>query len=203
MKNLRWILIGGGALLVAASVFFLGLQAMESSRAFRGSAIGTPVPPAMNFELQRTDGTPFVLSEQHGKVVLIYTGFTHCLDFCPGTLAKFNQIAESLGEDAAQVEFIFVTVDPERDSPDIIANYVSSFGANIVGLTGTMEQLEKVWVGYGAGRILEQPDANGNYEVSHSTRVWVIDKNGLLRITFPFEMTASDMTHDVQILLAE
>jgi protein SCO1/2 len=203
MKNLRWVLIAGGALLVAASVFFLGLQALEAGKAFRGSAIGTPVPPAMNFELQRTDGTPYVLSEQRGKVVLIYTGFTHCLDFCPGTLAKFNQIAESLGEDYTQVEFVFVTVDPERDSPDIIASYVSSFGANIIGLTGTMEQLEKVWVGYGAGRIVEQPDAEGNYEVSHSTRVWVIDKDGLLRVTFPFEMTASDMTHDVQLLLAE
>ena len=203
MKNLRWILIGGGAVLVAASVFFLGLQAFESSRAFRGSAIGTPVPPAMNFELQRTDGTPYVLSEQRGKVVLMYTGFTNCLDFCPGTLAKFKQIADSLGEDAAQVEFVFITVDPDRDTPDVITDYLNSISTHIIGLTGTLEQLEKVWVGYGAGRILEQPDSDGNYEVSHSTRVWVIDKNGLLRITFPFEMTASDMTHDVQILLAE
>jgi len=189
--------------LVAASVFFLGLQAFESSRAFRGSAIGTPVPPAMNFELQRTDGTPYVLSEQRGKVVLMYTGFTNCLDFCPGTLAKFKQIADSLGEDAAQVEFVFITVDPDRDTPDVITDYLNSISTHIIGLTGTLEQLEKVWVGYGAGRILEQPDSDGNYEVSHSTRVWVIDKNGLLRITFPFEMTASDMTHDVQILLAE
>lgn len=203
MKNLRWILIGGGAVLVAVSVFFLGLQAVESSGAFRGSAIGTPLPPAMNFELQRTDGSPFVLSDQRGKIVLIYTGFTNCLDFCLGTLAKFKQVADNLGEEAAQVEFVFVTVDPDRDTPDIIAKYLNSFSPDFIGLTGTLEQLEKVWVGYGAGRILEQPDADGNYEVSHSTRVWVIDKNGLLRITFPFEMTASDMTHDVQILLAE
>lgn len=203
MKNLRWILIGGGALLVAASVFFLGMQAVEGSRAFRGSAIGTPVPPAMDFELLGTDGAPYRLSDQRGKVVLIYTGFTNCPDFCPGTLAKFKQIADNLGEDAAQVEFVFVTVDPDRDTPEVIANYLNSFSPDLIGLTGTLEQLEKVWVGYGAGRIVEQPDGDGNYEVSHSTRVWVIDKNGLLRITFPFEMNASDMTHDVQLLLAE
>lgn len=203
MKNLRWILIGGGALLVAASVFFLGLQAFEGGRAFRGSAIGTPVPLAMDFELQRTDGASYRLSQQRGKVVLIYTGFTNCMDFCPGTLAKFRQIAENLGEDASQVEFVFVTVDPDRDAPGVIADYLKGFSPDFIGLTGTLEQLEKVWVGYGAGRVLEQPDAAGNYEVSHSTRVWVIDKDGFLRITFPFEMTASDMTHDVQLLLAE
>lgn len=203
MKNTRWILIGSGALLVAASVFFLGLQAFETSRAFRGSAIGDPVPPAMNFELQQTDGTPYTLSEQHGKVILIYTGFTNCQDYCPATLAKFKQIAEKLGEDASQVEFVFVTIDPDRDTPEVIANYLNSFSPDIIGLTGTMDQLEKVWLGYGVGRIVEPPDASGDYEVSHSTRVWVIDKQGLLRVTFPFEMSATDMTHDVQLLLKE
>ena len=202
MKNIRWILIGSGALLVAASVFFLGLQAFESSRAFRGSAIGDPVPPAMNFELQQTDGTPYTLSEQHGKVILLYTGFTNCQDYCPATLAKFKQIAEKLGEDASQVEFVFVTMDPDRDTPEVIANYLSSFSRDIIGLTGTMDQLEKVWNDYGRG-IADLPDADGNYEVSHSTRVWVIDKQGLLRVTFPFEMSATDMTHDVQLLLKE
>ena len=202
MKNIRWIFIGSGALLVAASVFFLGLQAFESSRAFRGSAIGDPVPAAMDFELQQTDGTPYILSEQRGKVILIYEGFTNCQDYCPATLAKFKQIAEKLGEDASQVEFIFVTVDPDRDTPEVIANYLSSFSRDIIGLTGTMDQLEKVWNDYGRG-IADLPDADGNYEVSHSTRVWVIDKQGLLRVTFPFEMSATDMTHDVQLLLKE
>ncbi len=203
MKNVRWVLIGSGALLVATSVFFLGLQSFERSRSFRGSAIGSPAPQAMNFELQRTDGTEFRLNEQMGKVVLIYMGYTNCPDECPATMAKFKQISERLGEDASKVEFILLTVDPDRDTPDVLANYVNSFSSDFIGLTGTMDQLEKVWIGYGAGRIVEQPDANGNYEVTHTTRVWVIDKQGLLRITFPIEMTASDMTHDVQLLLAE
>lgn len=203
MKNIRWIIISGGALLVAASVFLLGLQNFESNRSFRGSAIGTPYPEAMDFELQRTDGNAFRLSEQRGKVVLIYAGFTNCMDFCPGTLAKFNQMAEALGDDASRVEFIFVTVDPDRDTPAVIESYVNGFSPEIIGLTGSMDRLLAFWTDYGAGRIPEQADANGNYEVSHSTRVWVIDQTGHLRITFPFEMTASDMTHDVQILLAE
>lgn len=202
MKNIKWILIGGGALLVAASVFFLGLQTFEAGRAFRGSAIGSPAPQAMNFELQRTDGTAYRLSDQMGKVVLIFTGYTNCPDECPATMGKFKQIYEKLGEDASNVEFVFITVDPDRDTPDVLASYVNAFSPDFIGLTGSLDQLGKVWTGYGGG-IPEQPDANGNYEVSHSNRVWVIDKQGLLRITFPLEMSATDMTHDVQLLLAE
>jgi protein SCO1/2 len=136
-------------------------------------------------------------------VVLIYAGFTNCPDFCPGTLAKFKQIADSLGDDAKHVDFVFVTVDPDRDTPAVITAYLNNFSPDFIGLTGSMDQLLAFWTDYGAGRIPEQPDADGNYEVSHSTRVWVIDKGGLLRITFPFEMTASDMTHDLRLLLAE
>jgi protein SCO1/2 len=185
------------------SVFFLGLQVFESQKNFRGSAIGTPAPQALDFQLQEPDGTNFRLSEQHGKVVLIYLGYTNCPDFCPATLAKFQQVAERLEENAANVQFVFITVDPDRDTPEAIAAYMDRFDPEFVGLTGSPEELERVWNGYGAGRFIEEVDSELGYVVSHSTRVWVIDKNGLLRVTFPFEMTAADMAHDVELLLAE
>lgn len=200
---MRYLLIAAGVLLVGTSVFFLGLQAFDSQQNFRGSAIGTPAPQALDFELQRTDGSTFRLSDQMGKVVLIYLGYTNCPDFCPATMAKYQQIAEALEEDAADVVFVFITVDPDRDTPEIIEAYLANFSTEIVGLTGTAEQLERVWNGYGAGRFIEEVDSEIEYVVSHSTRVWVIDKDGLLRITFPFEMNASDMAHDVGLLLAE
>lgn len=203
MKNLRVLLIAAGVLLVGVSVFFLGLQVFESQRNFRGSAIGTPAPQALDFELQQPDGAHFRLSEQHGKVVLIYLGYTNCPDFCPATLAKFQQVAERLEDGAANVEFVFITVDPDRDTPEVISAYMSRFDPSFIGLSGTPEELERVWNGYGAGRFIEEVDSELGYVVSHSTRVWVIDKNGLLRVTFPFEMTASDMAHDVELLLAE
>jgi protein SCO1/2 len=201
MKNIRWILIGIGGLFVAVSVFFLGLQAFEKSQTFRGSAI-EPAPLALDFELQRSDGSLFQLSDQMGSVVLIFTGYTNCPDECPATLGKYKQVAEQLDGDAAQVQFVFITVDPQRDTPDRLGPYVGSFNPNFIGLTGTLEQLQRVWNVYGGG-IAEAPDANGNYEVSHSNRVWVVDKQGRLRITFPLEMSATDMAHDVQLLLAE
>lgn len=203
MKNLRVLLIAGGALLVGISVFFLGLQVFQSEQVFRGSAIGTPAPAAMDFELEQTDGTPFRLSEQRGKVVLIFLGYTNCPDFCPATMGKYKQIAEHLGAEASNVAFVFITVDPDRDTPEVIANYLASFNPDFIGLAGPMAELERVWNGYGAGRLIQQVESELGYVVSHSTRVWVIDKDGLLRVTFPFEMSASDMSHDVDLLLAE
>ncbi len=203
MKNTRIWLIGAGALLVSTSVFFLGLQAFEDQKSFRGSAIGTPAPLAYDLNLQEPDGTPYRLSQRRGQVVLVYLGYTNCPDYCPATLAKFKQIADALGEDAAGVDFVFVTVDPERDTPDVIAAYVNRFSPSFYGLSGDLPALENAWNGYGAGRFVQTVESEIGYVVSHSTRTWVIDKEGLLRITFPFEMTATDMAHDLRLLLAE
>jgi len=204
MKNMRILLIAGGALLVGISVFLIGLQAFADQQQFKGSAIGTPAPQAMDFELQQPDGSLFRLEDQRGKVVLIYLGYTNCPDFCPATLGKYQQVAEQLGEDAADVVFVFITVDPDRDTPEVINSYMARFNPDFVGLTGPLEELQRVWVGYGAGTpIHEEVESEIGYVVSHGTRVWVIDKEGNLRITFPFEMSASDMAHDVLLLLAE
>ena len=204
MKDARILLIAAGTLLVGLSVFLLGWQAFADQQVFYGSAIGTPAPPAMEFELQRPDGASFRLEDQRGKVVLIFFGYTNCQDVCPATLGKYQQIAAGLGEDTSEVAFVFITVDPDRDTSEAIGAYMNHFNPDFVGLTGPLEELQRVWVGYGAGTpVHEEVDGEIGYEVSHSTRVWVIDKQGNLRITFPFEMTASDMAHDVDLLLAE
>lgn len=204
MKNLRILLIAAGALLMAVSVYFLGLQVFQADQAFRGSTIGTPIPPAFEFELQQPDSTPFRLADQRGKVVLIFLGYTNCPDFCPATMGKFAQIAETLGEDAANVAFVFITVDPERDTPEVIADYMDRFDPRFIGLTGSAEELQQVWNGYFVGTVFrEAVEGELGYVLAHPTRVFVIDKQGLLRITFPFELTAADMSHDVQLLLAE
>lgn len=204
MKNLRILLIAGGALLMGVSVFFIGLQVFDSQQQFVGSVIGTPAPQAMDFELQQPDGSRFHLEDQRGKVVLIYLGYTNCPDFCPATMGRYQQIYQQLGEDAAKVAFVFITVDPDRDTSEAIAAYMDRFNPDFIGLSGSAEELQRVWNGYGVGTPYRQEVESAlGYVVTHSTRIWVIDQQGDLRITFPFEMSAADMAHDVALLLAE
>jgi protein SCO1/2 len=203
MKTPRNLFVLAGAAVVAFVALFIALQILGNARSFRGSAI-EPSPPAVDFELAEADGTVFRMSEQKDNVVLVFFGYANCPDFCPATMAKYKQIAERLGAEAENVRFVFVTVDPERDTPEIIANYTDNFNPEFIGLSGSMEDLQHVWTDYWVFReaqIVE--DSELGYLVAHTTRIYVIDKAGLLRMTFPFEMEAADMAHDVSLLLNE
>lgn len=143
-----------------------------------GCASGGPTAP--DFTLSDQHGAPWSLSAQRGKAVALFFGFTHCTDTCPATLAKLAHAIASHGAAGENAEIAFVTVDPQRDTPSVLARYVARFsGASIVGLTGTpaqivtVERLYHVW----AQRI---PGRNGNddYDESHTAVVFVIDRNG-------------------------
>lgn len=201
--NLRTFLIGTGLLLVAIAAVFLGAQLYERNQSFRGSVIDPPAP-AWDIDLQEADGSNFHLSEQKGKVILLFFGYANCPDVCPATLAEFKQVHDSLDpEEVANVEFVFVTVDPERDTPGIIQNFVGAFDPSFIGLSGTEEQLQPVWDGYFVYREKQDVGSEAGYLMAHSARVYAIDKQGLWRETFANGTAASDITSDVRRLLAE
>ncbi len=203
MKNLRTLLLVGGGLLVLAAIVLLSMQILASSQAFRGSEI-EPSPAAFDFEIQRADGSTYHLGAEQGKVVLIYFGYTNCPDYCPATLAKYQNIYQRLGDDAANVDFVFITADPQRDTPQVVADYVERVNSAFIGLSGSEDQLRPIWQAYFVGQQIVPLEGSAlGYSVDHSTRVYVIDKHGNLRLTFPFEMDADDMAHDVSLLLAE
>jgi protein SCO1/2 len=184
-------------------IILAGLLAACTPAGFRGSAI-EPATTAVDFELSDTSGSSFQLSDHKGEVVLLFFGYANCPDFCPTTLAEYKNIHEKLGEGAADVRFVFVTVDPDRDSPEAIDQFVHAFDPSFIGLTGTEEQLQFVWENYFVGRIPQVvEDSELPYLVSHATRIYVVDKAGNLRLTFPFGMPVADMTHDINLLLAE
>jgi protein SCO1/2 len=186
-----------------AAVVLLSIQIFAGTQRLRGSEID-PSPVAMDFQLQEADGTTFHLAAEQGKVVLLYFGYTNCPDFCPATLAKYQNIYKRLGGAVTNVDFVFVSVDPLRDSPQVVADYVHHANAAFIGLSGSEDELRPIWVGYFVGQQIEQlQDSALGYSVDHSTRVYVIDKKGNLRLTFPFELAAEDMAHDVSLLLAE
>jgi protein SCO1/2 len=118
-------------------------------------------------------------------------------------LYEYKQIASELGEDSDQVVFTFITVDPQRDTPEQLKTYVQGFNSAFIGLTGTEDELEKVYDNYGVYREVQDSDSAAGYLVDHTARIYVLDQQGQLKITFPFGMDIKAMTDDIRHLLDE
>ena len=197
--NTRVIQVGLGLLsligVVMAAVLYL--PQMES---FRGT-LYDPALPAPEIELTRENGSIFRLSEMRGNVVLLFFGFASCPDVCPTTLSELRKVNEELGKDADQVKVVFVTVDPERDTPENIQKYVSIFNPSFVGLSGSMEELAPVWKDYGVYREVDQVSSSAaGYLVNHTARVYLIDPDGNLRLSYGYGTPTDDIVHDLKIL---
>lgn len=166
------------------------------------SGVFDPPRVAPDFSLPSSHGNEFTLSEQQGKLVVLGFGFSHCPSICPTTLANLAQARKLLGDAADQVQVVYVTVDPERDSVERLREYMAHFHSDFMGVTGTPEELAAVRKAYGIIAAKEVHN-DGNYEVHHSSYLYLIDRAGLLRALVPFGKTADDIAHDLQILLQE
>lgn len=175
------ILIVGSAFL-AGLVVFLGLFLYATGQLNGGpqsSAIGGP------FELIDQDGQPLTEQAFKGKPYLVFFGFTHCPDVCPTTLFEISEVLRALGRDADRTGALFITVDPERDTPPVIKDYLSSFDPHLRGATGSEQQLAEVQKEF---RVYAKkvPTGNGDYSMDHTAIVYLIDKNG--RFVAPFNL---------------
>lgn len=198
MKN-KYFLLGVGVLLGVALIL-TGWQFIQRPYTFRGSLIDPPVPAA-DFELTDQNGQAFRLSDQKGQIVLLFFGYTHCPDVCPVTLSHFKQIKTDLGDRADQVRFVFITVDPERDTADQLSQYLPNFDPEISGLTGSRQSLESVWKSYGVYQARQEVGSAAGYLVDHTARTYLIDQQGNWRLTYPFEMSKDDILQDILHLL--
>ncbi len=199
--NKKTLLVAMGSFLLIGIVA-VGTILFEKPASFRGTAYGEPYPAAPEVELTRGDGSNFRLSETRGKIVLLFFGYTSCPDICPTTLAELNQTLEQLnGDDAKQVQVLFVTVDPERDTPARMQEYVDHFNPNFIGLSGTETELEKVWGDYGVYREVVEGTTALGYLVNHTARVTLIDRNGNLRVSFGVDIPVDDIVHDLKLVL--
>lgn len=160
-----------------------------------------PLIPAPGFALKEADGGEYRLSAQKGKVVVLYFGYTYCPDICPTTLATLKQVRTNLGSNADEMEVVFVTVDPARDTPETTQRYVAQFDPSFIGLSGSESDLQPIWTAYGIFRELEPKDVSGNYVVSHTARLLVIDRQGNLHVTFPYGEEWQDILNDIEILI--
>jgi protein SCO1/2 len=196
----RNILLFGSGLFITL-VIFIAIS-FNRPHKFSGSVIDPPAP-APEFTLSDTKGQQFHLADQVGKTVLMFFGYTSCPDVCPVTLADFKAIKTQLGDRAENVRFVFITVDPERDSPDRINKYLTNFDEDIVGLTGTRAALETVWSAYGVFQDKVDTGSSAGYLVDHSSRIYIIDPAGNLRVTYLFGTNRQAITEDLLYFLNE
>ena len=182
-------------LVTVAGVLFL-----TQPYTFKGVYYETPIP-VDDFSLKDQNGNTFQLADQKGKVVLIFFGYTYCPDSCPVTLSDYRQIKTILGDRVEDVRFVFVTVDPERDTPERINSYLEIFDPSIIGLTGDQADLQTVWDTFFVYQERVEVDSASGYLVDHTSRVYLVDKHGDLSLTFYFGTTPDEMAQDVIYLL--
>jgi len=171
------------------------------SASFRGTAYGEPYPTAPQIELIRSNGETFRLSDQKGKIVLLFLGYTSCPDVCPTTLAELKLVMDDLGDKSKFVQVVFVSVDPKRDTPDKTQEYVEHFNKEFIGLSGPFDKLEAVWKNYGVFREEVQSDSAFGYIVNHTARVYLIDMDGNLRLSYGYQTPVEDIVNDLELLL--
>ena len=158
-------------------------------------AVITPPITAAEINLTDHNGQPFQLSSFRGKVVLVFFGFSHCVNECPATMAIIRQALETVGDPSKDVEVVMVSTDPATDTPESMKEFMGRFNPKFLGLLGTPDELAKAWQDYGV-TVLDGGE-------THSSFTYVVDKKGNLRETFLPDTNPDNVASDLKVLLAE
>ncbi len=216
---IRW---GATALVVVFgvlwAVIWVGRNEGESSGAFLsrilGASVNTETESSVGIQLPPgvTIGGPFSLTDHTGKAVtdatyrgkwmLVFFGFTYCPDVCPTELQKVAAVLEMLGDRASQIAPILISIDPERDTPEAMANYVQIFDDRLIGLTGTPEQIAEVARAYRVYYAKIQPSGDTPYLMDHSSYLYLMGPDGRVQAVFPYAATAEDIAAGVAARMA-
>ncbi len=192
-RALRLLLVAGAAPLAACSDSAPSLRFKSTD--ITGSTIGG------DFTMPDFTGKPRTLSEFRGKVVVLFFGFMQCPDVCPTTLSEAAAALKELGPKADEVQVLFITVDPERDTPELLAQYVTAFHPKFLGLRGNdkeLEQAAKLFKVYYA----KSPSPTGDgYSMDHSAGQFVLDKQGRPRLLVKYGAGPTVLAHDLNQLL--
>jgi protein SCO1 len=186
--------------MTAAILVMAASAACTRSVDFHGQALVEPLPAAP-LALSDGRGATFDLAKERGRVVVLYFGYTHCPDMCPTMLADWARVRSGLGRDAGRVRFVFVTTDPERDTPAVASAYARQFDSTFVGLSGLPGQVAAVQKGWGIGSVHQGMTPDGGYGVDHPAQAFVVDRQGRVVLIFPPGSTVEHMTDDLRRLL--
>ncbi len=200
--NKKITIVGISSLLLVGLAILINIFLLKPA-SFRGTAYEAPYPVAPNFRLTDANGKPFILNANKGKIILLFFGYTFCPDVCPTTLSEMKLTMDKLGDNAENVQVIFISVDPGRDTSAHMQKYVERFNPTFIGLSGTEQELEPIWNEYGIFREVVPGTSATNYIVNHTARVFMVDTKGYLRLSFGFQTPPEDIAHDIEIVLNE
>ncbi|WP_459616496.1 SCO family protein [Bordetella sp. 2513F-2] len=186
----------------AAGAAALALSACgKEPPAFKGSDI-TGTQLGKDLALTDHNGTRRTLQDFAGKVQVVFFGFTQCPDVCPTALAELAQVMQKLGDDAGKVQVLLITVDPERDTPDVLKQYVTTFDPRFLGLTGTPDEIRRAAASFKA-YYAKVPRDNGDYTMDHTAAFYLFDAKGQPRVLANSTLGGEALAHDISALLAQ
>jgi len=154
-----------------------------------------------DFQLADFNGKPRSLLDFRGKVVVLFFGYTHCPEICPTTLADLAHVMHLLGKDADRVQVLFVTLDPERDSPELLAKFVPSFDPSFLGLYGDEQATKQAANAFGVNYV-KQDDKHGGYTLDHTAGMYLLGTRGKPLLLAPYGQSAEQLAQDIRLLLA-
>jgi protein SCO1/2 len=186
--------------MVVACAIVLLAACSPQKPAFKGIDI-TGAEYARQLALPDAGGKPRTLAEFKGKVTVVFFGFTQCPDVCPTTLAEIAEVKRQLGPDGDKVQAVFVTVDPERDTPEVVGAYVAGFGPDFVGLRGSLEQTQAAAKEFKVFFAKVPGKADGSYTIDHTAGSFVFDPQGRVRLFIRHGGGAEVMAGDLKLLL--
>jgi len=206
-KNLLIILTLAAAIAGWALLAYM-FHNYDLKEKYYGKAYSRQAP---DFNLIDQDGLPISLKRFRGKVVLIEWGYTNCPDVCPVTLSKLKKVMEELGNRSADVQVLFITVDPERDTPERLKKYIPYFNKDFIGVTGTPEGIKKTARDYGVTIVKHEKvygrsekDHWDKYLMTHTNTVFLVDGDGTLLLTYPhYLLEPANIASDIKKLLRE
>src|SRR5436853_6147739 len=191
-------IVFAGVLVIAAGVL-LALALRETPRGAAGTALASAI--GGQFQLIDQNGKPFSDANLKGKWQLVFFGYTHCPDACPTALNEMALALEQLGEKRGEIEIVFITVDPERDTPEVMKSYVQSFDASIIALTGSPDAVAQAAKAYRV-YYAKHPRGDGDYDMDHSAVIYVMNPEGKFTATFTPDSTADAIAQRLQKLIS-
>jgi len=194
------IAVALAGLLILATGVLLALMFRDTPKGVAGSVLGSAIGGP--FRLVDHNGKPFTEADLQGKWHLVFFGYTHCPDTCPTTLNELALALDKLGAKKQQVDIVFISVDPERDTPELLKSYVASFDAPIVALTGSTDELKQATKAFRVYYAKHQPRPDGSYDMDHSAVIYIMDPQGRFTATLTPDASADTMAQRLEKLLS-